>query len=210
MEPKCYLYVVFSATPYKMGKFLRTVTRGQYNHVSVTSFSDLHELYSFARYYRNTPFWGGFVKESAARYCNGGRVASIRVCAIPIDRKCFDAVQRFLGHIQSTSEDYSYNLPSALCAPIRRRVYLKNSYTCVEFVSDLLIKCHACEELNADEYYTISKLLRRLEAYIVYEGDFPHMYSGYADAFDIRQPIWYATSKTLLQNWNLLFHMVRG
>ena len=55
--------VVFSATPYRMGAFIRATTHSTYNHVSV-SLREGGALYSFARKYCNVPFCGGFVKES--------------------------------------------------------------------------------------------------------------------------------------------------
>ena len=58
-----YLYVVFSATPYRMGKLIRFVTREPYNHVAISTEASLTRMYSFARRFYRTPFYGGFVTE---------------------------------------------------------------------------------------------------------------------------------------------------
>ena len=75
--------VVFSATPTRMGKFIRATTNARYNHVSV-SLREGGPLYSFSRKYCNVPFCGGFVKESPLRYQNGNRKAHVRICTIPV------------------------------------------------------------------------------------------------------------------------------
>ena len=72
MEEK-KLYVVFSATPLKVGSMIRTVTGEKYNHVSISFSPRLKTLYSYARYYKKAPLYGGFVKENAERYQNKGK-----------------------------------------------------------------------------------------------------------------------------------------
>jgi hypothetical protein len=63
-----YVYIVFSSTPYRIGKFIRRLTREAYNHVSIALDPDLTKMYGFARRYYRTPFYGGFVRESLSRY----------------------------------------------------------------------------------------------------------------------------------------------
>ena len=62
------IYIVFSSTPTGMGRLIRLATRNQYNHVSLSFESDIQKLYSFARYHRTIPLYGGFVVESVLRY----------------------------------------------------------------------------------------------------------------------------------------------
>ncbi len=57
------IYVILSATPTKMGKMIRTLTRYELNHASISLTEDLTEMYSFARYRAVNPLVGGFVKE---------------------------------------------------------------------------------------------------------------------------------------------------
>ena len=63
MEDK-YLYVVFSTTPFKIGKFIRFITGYNYNHVSVSLNKDLKKMYSVGRLNPYNTIIGGFVHES--------------------------------------------------------------------------------------------------------------------------------------------------
>ena len=81
---KQHIYVVFSSTPYKMGKFIRAMTRESYNHVSIALDESLSQMYSFSRRYYRTPLYGGFVHESRSRYHVNGDATRICLCALPV------------------------------------------------------------------------------------------------------------------------------
>ena len=81
-----YIYVVFSSTPYKIGKTIRMLTGEKYNHVSISLDAELTQMYSFARRYYKTPFYGGFVKESLSRYQLNQNKATIKICKMGV--KC--------------------------------------------------------------------------------------------------------------------------
>ena len=77
------IYLVFSSTQNKMGQMIRSITKFEYNHVSI-SVDEMKTLYSFARYYRDTPLSGGFVRESHARYLCEKHPAKVAICAIEV------------------------------------------------------------------------------------------------------------------------------
>lgn len=166
-----YLYILFSATPYRMGKMIRFVTGEPYNHVSIAMDRDLRTLYTFARRYRNTPLYGGFVTEKPCRYHKNGVTAKICLCQIPIT----DAQQAHLSwrfaHMANEAERYIYNHLSALMAPFHRKIQVKDAYTCAEFTVSVL------QELDMDfsgqRFYSIGQIAEKLAPYVVYTGDFP-------------------------------------
>ena len=81
------IYLIFSMTTTKVGKMIRRVTKYPYNHVSVSLTPDLAVIYSFARHYKDMPFYGGFVCEGIKRFCNRAGLAKIMVCAVPVTRR---------------------------------------------------------------------------------------------------------------------------
>ena len=87
------IYIMFSSTPSKMGSFIRFMTGNKYNHVSLSFREDLGHLYSFARYYKNTPFVGGFVEESVLRYfLLGSETVRVKICKIPISDEKYSSL----------------------------------------------------------------------------------------------------------------------
>lgn len=188
------LYVVFSATSSKMGKWIRYMTGGRYNHVSVSLDPKLEHLYSFARIYRNTPFYGGFVCESFRRY---DTTSEIRVCRIPLSEKQYRFFICYIRRMRQKQKTYLYNLFSAGMVPLHIRVNIRGCYTCVEFTCDLLAA--AGFPLIYGGFYTIEELCFLLADYTVYEGlsaDYPAHLSWKGDKFPVKQNIIDCTRKT--------------
>lgn len=168
--PNKSLYIIFSSTPYRMGSFIRRVTKHQYNHVAISFDYKLGTLYSFARHHRNAPFYGGFVTESCLRYQMGDRVSNIKVCSIPLTKENEAILYEYIDRIKTNSEDYLYNMLSAILVPLNRKVQINNAYTCVEFAVNTLNLID--ERLKPSEYYSIPALETLYDTNIIYEGVF--------------------------------------
>ena len=164
------LYIVFSATPLKMGTLIRKVTRESYNHISVSLCPKLSKMYSFARHYKKAPLYGGFVCETPSRYRHNNKVAGIFVCALPINNQQYMKIKNQLDYMSKNKEKYSYNLISAAFAPLNKRFYIKNSFTCAEFAAYILSMVSL--KFHHDRFYSIEDIRKELIPYAVYFGPF--------------------------------------
>ena len=173
------LFVVFSATPLKMGTLIRTATGERYNHISLSLSPTLNKMYSFARRHKNTPFYGGFVCETPARYRNKGKVAEVFICALPLTDDKHSELAELFEDMERERLKYNYNLFSAALAPISRKIAIKNSFTCAEFASFVISKVYS--QISADKFYSVDDLRRLLEDFAVYFGSFPNISEGAAD-----------------------------
>lgn len=165
------LYVLFSATPYRMGRWIRFVTGEPYNHVSIATGEDLTSIYSFARRYYRTPFYGGFVSEDPCRYRHNGRSADIRLYRLPLTSKQWQRLQDMLEDMKEHADHYLYNHLSAMAAPLHRKVRVGKAYTCAEFTVNVLHRLGF--DFDPNRFYTISDIAQRLSAYHIYTGVFP-------------------------------------
>lgn len=170
MEQK-YLYVVFSATPYRMGALIRGVTGEPYNHVAIAMEEDLRQLYAFARRYYRTPFYGGFVTEEPCRYHHKGRTATVRLCRIPVTQAQWEALSLRLEAMSAQAEHYLYNHLSAAAVPLHRKIPVRDAYTCAEFAISVLKELGY--PFHSRNYYSIGAIAQALEPYRVYDGQFP-------------------------------------
>jgi len=199
------LYVVFSSTPCKMGSFIRAMTRNRFNHVAIGTDPELGVLYSFARRYRDTPFYGGFVKESGTRYQNRGRLADIKVYALPVTEEQYRQAKARLDEMYISADKYLYNLLSAVFLPLKIRIRLPDAYTCVDFAVDFLSTCGICPELDPMQIYSIRRLEDSLHGKVVYEGPFPTLCeSVQPDVFDEKQGVIRAAKLTVCSNAALI------
>lgn len=169
-DPK-YLYVLFSATPYRMGQMIRMVTGESYNHVAIATEEDLRDLYSFSRRYYTTPFYGGFVSEHPSRYHRDGVPANVRLYRLPLTNRQWELLQELLGKMRRRADRYLYNHLSALAAPLHIKVRVRDAFTCVEFTVKVLNTLGF--DFDPKKFYTVGDIADRLGSYHIYSGEFP-------------------------------------
>lgn len=163
-----YLYVILSATPNRIGGFIRRVTDAVYNHASISLDPRLQTMYGFARRYYRTPFYGGFVRETPARYCIGGVSAHIEVYRIPVSPDDYRILKKTIFEMYENRDKYLYNHFSAWVFPLRCRIPAKDAYVCVEFCVEMLQR--AGIGIDPGKHYTIEDIRRLLKPYRAYIG----------------------------------------
>jgi hypothetical protein len=156
-----YIYVVFIVTNTNMGKLIRFFTRNQYSHVTVAFDKDLRNMYSFARYHINSPISGGFVVEQPERYLIGNNDVTIKICELPVTEEEYERIKTEVSFFQQNKEEMIYNTLNAVLSLLKRRISVKNTYTCLEFVTYLL---------RYPNMLAIKELERSFEKYVVYHG----------------------------------------
>lgn len=209
MKKQKYVYVVFSSTPCKMGKMIRKVTGDRYNHVALSLDPELKNLYSFARRYRNAPFYGGFIRESSLRYLYEKEYALIKVCSIPVNDDQIKKIGSFLFNMNLNCDKYLYNMISAFFTPFGIKKAVKNAYTCVEFAVELLSDCGLTEGIDKSGYYSLTDLQNLLSEYVTYEGSyFDHRNVWRRDTYITRRNIAVRTVLTVSANARLIGNLL--
>lgn len=196
------IYVVFSSTPYRIGKLIRGLTHEKYNHISIALDENLTQMYAFARRYYRTPFYGGFVRETRSRYHLNGEAADIRICRLPVTPQQYETLSHTLDDMNKNQEAYPYNHLSVPAALFRHPVKVRDAYTCIEFCVHILLTLGI--DLDPGRYYSIGELEQLLHPYTIYTGPMPaaeeYDYDFYASK-PVRQPVITTLSSilTLLQ-----------
>ncbi|MBR6729636.1 MAG: hypothetical protein IKL80_05700 [Clostridia bacterium] len=166
-----YLYIVFSATPYKIGKLIRRFTGEEFNHVSLSLDKNCTKMYSFARRYYRHPFYGGFVRESPARFNPNGLKTKVCICALPVTEAQYHTLTNLLQAMEKKQAHYLYNHLSTIGAVIHKPIPVADAYTCVEFCIKILNSLGV--DVNPKQYYSVGNLQKCLASYVVYRGTMP-------------------------------------
>ena len=162
-----YLYFVFSSTPNRMGRFIRSATRCPYNHVSLSLDPSLDRMYSFARRHYRTPFYGGFVRESRSRYFIGKKAAQICICRLPVSAEDLESLSLRLEEMEKHNQQYLYNHISAVTGYFKKSYPAKDAYTCVDFASKVLGQLGY---LASSKQQSVGSLHRLLKPFATYTG----------------------------------------
>lgn len=196
-----YIYVVFSSTPYKIGKLIRKVTGEAYNHVSISLDKDLTQMYSFARRHYRVPLYGGFVHESRSRYHVKGIATEICLCALPVTARQYATLNNLLQDMHRRSRFYIYNHLSALGAVIHKPIRARDAYTCVEFCVRVLRELGV--DIQPNKFYSVGDIQTLLAPYIVYSGTMPEP-DNFDESYYAENPVPHPTLTTLREMLRLL------
>lgn len=155
------VFVMIARTNTAMGGLIKQFEKGYYNHVAITFSDDLSRLYSFSRYYVNTPNVGGFVVEKPARYLSEEEPTPIKLYMLPADDGDYAKIRKKIDGFAKNRKKYLYDTFGAISAQKGKPKKIKDAYTDVTFVA------HILEMKNV---YTVEQLEKALEHYRVYTG----------------------------------------
>lgn len=196
-----YIYIIFSSTPYRIGRMIRHITKEPYNHVSLSLDADLTQMYGFARRHYRTPLYGGFVRETPARYQIHGATADICLCRLPVSDQQYTDLENLLSRMEENKNHYIYNHLSALSALAHRRIVAKDAYTCVEFCVKVLQRLDL--DVDPKQFYTVCDLQKRLQPYCIYTGKMPQN-DLTDDHFFAKQPLLSSAAITVRDIFSLI------
>ncbi len=133
------MYIIISKTNTKMGRFIRTITQYEYNHVSLALNNELSPMYSFARYHQNRAFIGGFVEESWLRYLLPNKDVDVIVFLIPLSQEKYQHLEELLNEFIKNKDQHRYNFIETIRTYLPMSYNLEsNNHTCLSFVVSIL------------------------------------------------------------------------
>lgn len=153
------LYLMISRTDTGMGRMIRAVSRYPYNHVSLTLDPSLQNWFSFARYSRDFPLYGGFIAEHPERYLTEGS-PRVRIFRLEIAEDRARRLEDLFARAGSGDNILIYNTFDAMASAFGRNFRLPNAYTCLSFACAVLeLRCRTIREMDLF-----------LSPYLCYEG----------------------------------------
>ena len=117
------IYLILTHTGTILSTIIKQYTKDEYSHVSIALDEELHEMYSFGRLNPYNPFWGGFVHEGIA---------------LKITDEQYEKLKKVIRYFNNNKEKYKFNTIGLACVCIRKKITLKNTFYCAEFVRHVL------------------------------------------------------------------------
>ncbi len=133
------IYIVLSHTGTLLSRVIRLFTKYEYSHVSISSDSNLDEMYSFGRIHPYVPFIGGFVHEipgkgTFKRFKN----TTSEIYSMTISKEQFETLKSTLRQMDSRKHEYHYNALGLCAFLFHKKLNRKNHFYCAEFVQYVL------------------------------------------------------------------------
>lgn len=190
------VFVMIARTNTAMGGLVKQFSKGYYNHAAITFSHDLSRLYSFSRYYVNTPNVGGFVIEKPARYLSEEEPTPIKLYMLPADEGDYAKIRKKIDGFVKNRKKYIYNSFGAVACSMGKEKKIKGAYTNVEFVTKIL---------EIDGVNTVEELEKALEHYRVYTGTIQKYLHGEYECDEI----YYERQSTAKVIYGTLAHFAR-
>ena len=194
------VYVMISRTGTAMGGLIRIFTRYGYNHVSVSMDGSFQEWFSFARYVRNVPLAGGYIRETARRLCAVEGPVPVKIYRVELPQEHSSHLAFLFA--QAGQSGLIYNTFSAMMTPLGRGITIPGAYTCLGFACAVL--GHKCA--------TIRELDRVLSGKLVFQGDLKELIRAemQEDPYFAERTFWGCTWDTVGHFGRLLHRWARG
>lgn len=165
-----HLYIILSKTNTKLAKTIRLVANQNYSHVSISLEDDFSHIYAYGRTHLNAILSGGLVEESLDRYTLRKDIpVPIKILKFDINDYQYMWIKNKINEMFK-NPDYMYNLYSIVTYPITKGIYVKNSFTCVEFA--VYVMQYLGYLIDKPAYkYKPDELSQILDDYTIFEGD---------------------------------------
>ena len=173
MKKEKVVYLILSKTNTHLGNLICWVTNYRFNHSSLALCEDLSEFYSFGRMVKDQFLVGGFIVENPGRYLANNKDITIRVYKIKLTREEYKKIRRLLDYFIANKEVMIYNSFGAVTSLFRKKIKVKNAYTCCEFAQNLL---------GQADIYSIREFAGLYAGQLIYEGSYRDYLGLTADA----------------------------
>ncbi len=136
---KVYIVLTYSGTI--LSNIIKSFTRAEYCHCSISLDKDLKQMYSFGRLNAYNPFIGGFTRESTEfgtfkRFKN----TKTAIYSLKVSNRCYKKIVEVIEDYKVNKHKYSYNLLGLITAIFGKRLKRRHHKYCTEFVQDVLDK----------------------------------------------------------------------
>lgn len=142
------IYIVLTHTGTTLSKIIKTYTRAEFSHISISLDEELNRMYSFGRLKPYNPFIGGFVHE----YISKGTFKRFKntwttVYALNVTDEQYDIIEKSIEKFKKEKDEYKFNIIGLFAVAFNIKIRLKNAYYCAEFVKFLMERADIKNEL---------------------------------------------------------------
>ncbi len=133
------VYIVLTHTGTTLSKIIKSYTKDEFSHVSISLDEKLNEMYSFGRLHPYNPFWAGFVHEAInkgtfKRFSN----TKARIYSLGVTEKQYESIKDNIEQIKN--ENYKFNILGLIAVGFRKKISMKKSFYCAEFIKYIIEK----------------------------------------------------------------------
>lgn len=134
------IYIVLTYTGTILSKIVKSYTRKEYSHVSISLDENLNEMYSFGRLYAYNPFIGGFVKESTefGTFKRFHKRIKTKIYSLEVDEEKYNEIKNIIDDFNNDKGNYRFNMIGLIAVAFNFKIKREKCFYCAEFVKHVL------------------------------------------------------------------------
>ena len=130
------IYIVLTQTYTTIARIIKSITKDNYSHASISLDIKCNNMYSFGRKYIYFPFYGIFLKEDLRKgLFIRNKNPLIAIYEIKVTKKQYNKIKDKIKEIELNNK--GYNIIGLLLAHFRIKLH-RRKYYCSEFVYEVL------------------------------------------------------------------------
>ena len=135
------IYIVLTHTGTLLSRLIRSYTKDEFSHVSISLDSQLNEMYSFGRLNPYNPFWGGFVHEGIEfgtfkRF----KLTRTKIYSLEIEDDKYQKIVGLINYIKNTKQLHKFNVIGLFAVGFHKKIKKQKSFYCAEFIKYVMEK----------------------------------------------------------------------
>jgi len=139
------IYIVLTYTGTFLSRIIKSYTKDEFSHISISLDAELNQMYSFGRLTPYTPLIAGFVHE----YKNKGTYKRFyntrsKIYSLDVTEEQYENISNNIRNMESNKEIYKFNIIGLFAAGFHKTIKKERYFYCAEFVKYLF------EEANID------------------------------------------------------------
>lgn len=133
------IYIVLTHTGTTLSKIIKIFTKDEFSHISISLDRKLTQMYSFGRLHPYNPFWGGFVHEKIfegtfKRFKNTNAL----IYSMKVEDDTYKQLEKIILEMRKFHNMYKFNIIGLFAVALKKKIEIKNSFYCAEFVKYVL------------------------------------------------------------------------
>ena len=133
------IYIILTYTGTILSNIIKTYTRDEYSHVSISLDKELNEMYSFGRLNPYNAFIGGFIHEKIdAGTFKRFKNTKAMIYSLEIEEEQYKKIKDKIKEMEQEKETYRFNIWGLFAVSIHKKIKAPRTFYCAEFVKYIL------------------------------------------------------------------------
>ena len=127
------IYIVLTHTGTALSRIIKTFTKDEFSHASISLDKELTEMYSFGRLNPYNPFIGGFVHESIySGTFKRFKYTKTKIYSLDIEDEQYYRIKDLIDFIKEAKEMQKFNVIGLFAAGIHKKFKFVDSFSCIQ------------------------------------------------------------------------------